>query len=96
MMEYVKICGLKKYENVQLCIEHGADAVGFIYNVPSSPRNMQKLELTTLLKLIKNKISTVLVLKPSNVQELKEIINTLDSTYFQIHPDLENIEIELK
>ena len=94
MMEYVKICGLKKYENVQLCIEHGADAVGFIYNVPSSPRNMQKLELTTLLKQIKNKISTVLVLKPSNVQELKEIINTLDATYFQIHPDFDNSELE--
>ncbi|KKK41508.1 hypothetical protein LCGC14_0491910 [marine sediment metagenome] len=94
MMEYVKICGLKKYDHVQLCIEHGADAVGFIYNIPSSPRNMKKLELTTLLKLIKTKISTVIVLKPSNVQELKELINTLDATYFQIHPDFDNSEFE--
>ena len=29
-MEYVKICGLKKYEDVLLCIEYGADAVGLI------------------------------------------------------------------
>ncbi|KKL19945.1 hypothetical protein LCGC14_2460410, partial [marine sediment metagenome] len=34
-MEYVKICGLKKYDHVQICIENGADAVGFLYNVPS-------------------------------------------------------------
>ena len=94
MMEYVKICGLKKYDHVQICIENGADAVGFLYNVPSSPRNMQKFELTSLLQLIKNEISTVIVLKPSSVQELKEIINTLDATYFQIHPDFDNSEFE--
>jgi len=94
MMEYVKICGLKKYDHVQICIENGADAVGFLYNVPSSPRNMQKFELTSLLQLIKNEISTVIVLKPSSVQELKEIINTLDATYFQIHPDFDNSELE--
>ncbi|MHA2128418.1 MAG: hypothetical protein ACW99L_00465 [Promethearchaeota archaeon] len=49
-MEYVKICGLKRYEHVLLCIEYGADAVGFIYNVPESPRNLQTMELKTLLE----------------------------------------------
>ena len=84
-MEYVKICGLKHHEHAQLCIEHGADAVGFIYKVPSSPRNLKKKDLEILLKEINNEIATVIVLKPSNVNELEEIMNCFDATFFQIH-----------
>ena len=39
-MQYVKICGLKQYDHVQLCVDNGASAVGFIYMVPSSPINL--------------------------------------------------------
>ena len=84
-MEYVKICGLRKYEHVQLCIDHGADAVGFIYNIPSSPRNIEKNELKSLLRKIKDKILTVIVIKPSNVIELEEIMQDIEVSYYQIH-----------
>lgn len=93
-MEYIKICGLKQYEHVLLCIEYGADAVGFIYNVPESPRNLQKIELKTLLKKINNKISTVIVLKPSSVLEAEEVINDINASYFQIHANFDIIELE--
>lgn len=93
-MEYIKICGLKQYEHVLLCIECGADAVGFIYNIPESPRNLQNMELKVLLEKIKNKISTVIVLKPSSVHELEEIINDFDASYFQIHVNFDVIELE--
>jgi phosphoribosylanthranilate isomerase len=94
-MEYVKICGLKKYEHVDLCIKYGADAVGFIYNVPESLRNLQTMELKTLLEKIKNKISTVVVLKPSSVQELEEVVNNIDASYFQIHVNFKESELEI-
>ncbi|MHA2283496.1 MAG: phosphoribosylanthranilate isomerase [Promethearchaeota archaeon] len=93
-MEYIKICGLKQYEHVLLCIKYGADAVGFIYNVPESPRNLQRIELKTLLKKINNKISSVIVLKPSSVLELEEVINDIDASYFQIHADFDVFELE--
>ncbi len=93
-MEYIKICGLKQYEHVLLCIEYGADAVGFIYNVPESPRNLQKIELKTLLKRINNKIATVIVLKPSSVLELEEVIKDINASYFQIHANFDVIELE--
>lgn len=94
MIEYVKICGLKKYEHVLLCIENGADAVGFMYDVPESPRNLQNMELKALLKKIKNKISTVIVLKPSSIHELEEIIDDFDASYFQIHINFDENELE--
>ena len=92
-MKYVKICGLKQYEQVQLCIKNGADAVGFIYDVPSSPRNMKNKEIKRLLEQINNKIATVIVVKPSKIEDLEKIMDEFDATYFQVHCsfDLEDL-----
>ena len=84
-MEYVKICGLKQYDHVQLCIDNGASAVGFIYKILTSPRNLQTSELKELLIKIRNKILTVVVLKSPSILELREIMNDIPASYFQIH-----------
>jgi len=93
-MEYVKICGLKQYEHIQVCIDNGADAIGFIYNVPTSPRNLQKSEIKEFLEKINNIILTVIVLKPVNVHELEDIMKEIGSTYFQIHIDFDFQELD--
>ncbi len=92
-MEYVKICGLKQYYHVQLCIDNGASAVGFVYKVPTSPRNLQTSELKDLLTEIGNKILTVVVLKPASILELKEIMNDIPASYFQVHIDFDVQEL---
>ena len=45
----VKICGLSTAEQVEVCIDHGADFCGFILNYPKSHRfiNFQKAKLLT-------------------------------------------------
>jgi len=92
-MKYVKICGLKQYDHVQLCIDNGASAVGFIYKVPTSPRNLQTSELKNLLTEIRNKILTIVVLKPASTLELKEIMNDIPASYFQVHIDFDVLEL---
>jgi phosphoribosylanthranilate isomerase len=92
-MEYVKICGLKQYDHVQLCINNGASAVGFIFKIPTSPRNLQTSELKDLLIEIGNKILTVVVLKPANILELREIMNDIPASYFQVHIDFDVQEL---
>jgi len=92
-MEYVKICGLKQYDHVQLCIDNGASAVGFIYKIPTSPRNLQISELKELLIEIRNKILTVLVIKPASILELREIMNDISASYFQVHIDFDLQEL---
>lgn len=84
-MQYVKICGLKQYDHVQLCIDYGASAVGFIYRVPSSPRNLTSTEIKHLLSEIGNKILTVVVFKPVTILELVEVMNDIPASFFQIH-----------
>lgn len=84
-MEYIKICGLKRLEEINLCAKNGATAIGFIYNVPSSPRNLEKSEIDRLLKAIEHKIATVVVSKPRDRTELQTLVNTVNVDYYQIH-----------
>ncbi len=84
-MEYVKICGLKNFEDIQLCINYGATTVGFIYKVPESPRNLEKSEINELLKKIPKDIKTVLVFKPKDISEVVEIIDEIEADLYQLH-----------
>ncbi|MFX1395571.1 MAG: hypothetical protein ACFFAS_00855 [Promethearchaeota archaeon] len=86
MIEYVKICGLKQAYHVKLCSDNGADAIGFVYNVSSSPRNLEKIGLKTLLGVVPSNILSVIVLKPSTVKELEKIMDEFNASLFQIHP----------
>lgn len=93
-MEYVKICGLKEIEHIKLCGYNKADAVGFIYNVPSSPRNLEKTELLKLLNNTPKKLLTVVVFKPQNSSELKRIMNEINVDLYQVHNIFENQELD--
>ncbi len=100
-MDYVKICGIKNYSDAKLCIDCGADAIGFIYNVPQSPRNLEKDQLLSLLKMINKQIITVLVIKTNNLEEIKKYNQQFNSNFIQVHSNLEinkldNLPTELK
>ena len=93
-MEYVKICGLKTYNNIQLCINNGATAVGFIYDVPESPRNLEKSKINMLIKNIPKEFRTVLVFKPKNIHKIKKIVKNINTDLYQIHGNFNNKELE--
>ncbi len=93
-MEYVKICGLKSFEDIQLCINNNATAVGFIYNVPESPRNMEESEINNILKKISKDIKTVLVFKPKNIHEIKDIAEKINTNLYQIHGNFSINELD--
>jgi len=100
-MEYIKICGLKQPEDIELCIEKGAQAIGFIYNVPKSPRNLERNEINRLISLIKGKIITVGVIIPDNIENLIKMMNEINVDLFQVHLEFEideliNLSIDLK
>jgi phosphoribosylanthranilate isomerase len=84
-MEYIKICGLKRYQDVQICEKHGGNPVGFVYNVPSSPRNLEKSEINTLVKKIDHKILSVAVSKLNTISELSKFMKDVNTDYYQIH-----------
>lgn len=93
-MEYVKVCGLKIYNDIQLSINHGATAVGFIYDVLESPRNLGESKINMLIKNIPKDIKTVLVFKPKNIIKIRKVVNKINTNLYQIHGNFDNKELE--
>jgi phosphoribosylanthranilate isomerase len=76
-------------------------AVGFIYNVPESPRNLEETEIYQLLNKVPKEIKTVLVFKPNKVSDIVEIVKKVETDLYQIHCSfnigaLENLSIKIK
>ena len=82
----VKICGLSTSEQVETCIEHGANFCGFILNYKKSYRFINYQTAEKLTKIKKKNTAYVGVLVEPTVEELK-IFSNLDLDYFQIYGD---------
>jgi phosphoribosylanthranilate isomerase len=83
----VKICGVTREEDLRMICDMGADAVGFVVNVPSSPRN---LTIETAKKLIRHVpvfVKSVIVTVPKSVNEIMNLHGKLKPDVIQIHGD---------
>jgi len=81
----VKICGITKEEDLAFAVAAGADAVGFLVGVPSSPRNLTLERAERLLRQVPIFVDSVVVTAPQNINELVEICEGLKPTAIQIH-----------
>jgi phosphoribosylanthranilate isomerase len=57
----VKICGITRKEDLDAATEAGADAVGFVVGVASSPRNLSLNEAERLIRQVPPFVTNVLV-----------------------------------
>jgi len=81
----VKICGLTREEDLTVALTAGADAVGFLVGVPSSPRNLTLERAKILLSHVPIFVDSVVVTALQNIEELAEICETLKPSAIQIH-----------
>jgi phosphoribosylanthranilate isomerase len=81
----VKICGITREEDLAFAVAAGADAVGFLVGVPSSPRNLTTERAETLLRKVPIFVDSVVVTAPQSISELAEICEKLKPTAIQIH-----------
>ncbi|MGV9173587.1 MAG: phosphoribosylanthranilate isomerase [Promethearchaeia archaeon] len=101
MVKYVKICGIRTASNIKTCIDYGADAIGFIYNVPSSHRNLEAHKINTLVKVVNNQILTVGVTKVKTLKEVYYMNSNIATDLLQVHGSLpldllSNLPLDLK
>jgi phosphoribosylanthranilate isomerase len=83
----VKICGITREEDLKMVSALGADAVGFIVGVSSSPRNLSLKKAGKLISLVPIFVKSVLVTVPSSVDELLKTCEELSPDAIQIHGD---------
>ncbi len=76
----------------------GADAVGFIVGVPSSPRNLTLERAEMLLSQVPIFVDSVVVTAPKSIKQLVEVCEGLKPTAIQIHgkEQLDSSEIREK
>ena len=89
----VKICGITRKEDLVAAAAAGADAVGFVVGVASSPRKLSLNEAETLMRQVPPFVKSVLVTVPSSLKDLMEICEALNPGAVQIHGEnLQNID----
>ena len=81
----VKICGLTREEDLAAAVAAGADAVGFLVGVPSSPRNLTPERAKPLLSQVPVFVDSVVVTAPTRIEWLVEVCERLKPSAIQIH-----------
>ncbi len=85
MTVFVKICGIKTNDVLETTISAGADAVGFVVGVPSSPRNISLEGARKLRVYVPSHVKTVLVMVPETLNDVLQAVETVQPDYVQLH-----------
>jgi phosphoribosylanthranilate isomerase len=87
-MTRVKICGIKNQAELNTAIRCGADAVGFITEVPvDTPRRISLETAAKLIKQVPPLVESVLVIMPERAEEVYHMANTAKPSMVQLHKD---------
>jgi phosphoribosylanthranilate isomerase len=90
----VKICGIKTVHDLSMAVNAGADAVGFITEVPvDSPRKISLSVASKLIAQVPVFVTSVLVIMPKNADEAVNMIYAARPTAVQIHNALALTEL---
>lgn len=90
-MTKVKICGLTSLKDLEVVTGMGADAIGVITGIRSSPRNVSLETAKTLIDRTPVFTKTVLVTAPRSLEEAFKVYEYVNPDIAQIHG--ENIDI---
>lgn len=92
----VKICGMKTAGDIELAVSCGADAVGFITEVPvNTPRKLDSKTAAELVKQVPLFVDSVLVIMPADAREALELIEKTKPDVVQLHNALSAEETEI-
>lgn len=90
MKTKLKMCGLRRIEEIQLARELGVDAIGFVL-YPPSKRALSLSEAIVLRAYVQAPLQLVVLLVNPSEAEVREVISTLKPDILQFHGD-ENSE----
>lgn len=81
----IKICGLKRPEDIDYVNRLNPDYIGFIINFPSSHRSLSPLEVAALKSKLSKDITPVGVFVDEKVQVVAELLNSGIIETAQLH-----------
>lgn len=81
-----KFCGITRLEDAELCVEHGAWALGMIF-VPSSPRKAKQIEAARIAATFRRKVELVGVFVNAPLDQIARTVDNVGLTMVQLHGD---------
>ncbi len=91
----VKICGIKNERDLGIALKAGADAVGFITDVPvESPRKITLGQAARLISKVPVFVTSVLVIMPENADRAVRMIGAVNPDAVQVHNSLPILELK--
>ena len=95
-MPKVKICGMRCAEDIDMAVRFGADAVGFITDVPvQTSRKIDSDTASGLIRHVPLFVESVLVIMPYNTDHALELIRKTHPGSIQLHNDMGSEDIEI-
>ncbi len=92
----IKICGLRTPEDIEVAERAGADAVGFITEVPvESPRKLDSDTAAALVAKVPKCLDSVMVIMPENAGQALDLIEKVRPDIVQVHSGLPLPELEI-
>lgn len=91
----IKICGIRRKEDLLVCENAGADLIGFI-NIERSKRLVKTREIKDLKSSMKDQNKAILVIEPGNVMDAYDRIEKTGLMKVQLHSLTTEEIIELK
>jgi len=86
----VKICGNTCADDIDMAVQYGADAVGFIVDVPvDTHRKISANKARKLVASVPVFVDSVLVIMPDSAESALSLIDTVRPDIVQIHNDLD-------
>ncbi|WP_323675521.1 phosphoribosylanthranilate isomerase [Halorubellus sp. PRR65] len=88
-MTRTKVCGLTREPDVDAAVDAGADALGFVVDVPvDTPREVGVERAADLVARVPPFATTVLVTMPTTPQRAVDLVARVDPDVVQCHGDL--------
>ena len=84
----VKICGITRLEDIYASVRAGADALGFVVDVPSSPRNLTLEKAKHLMRATPIFIGKIVVTVFRSIEHANKICEELRPDAIQIYGNL--------
>ena len=92
-MVRTKICGVTRRKDMDAAVEAGADAVGFVTEVPvDTDRSLEREEARELVEHAPPYISTTLVIMPETVDDAVELARHVEPDVIQIHREFDGVK----
>lgn len=90
----VKICGIRRVEDLIAAAEAGADAIGLVMGFPNSPRNLRLEEAVEIKRMVPPFLDTVLVLNFDDRESALEVCEKMEPDAVQAYGDVDPEEVK--